>query len=185
MQSFNQRACRMEETRVCKNTICPHDMNRGAAGGHNCHQHTWELWKELSGRSLQQMLGVGSKVSNLGLAGGLIGLSTDFIHCEKVWKLGERRGRLCWFCRHWTLWRKRNSQKIWGLLSTFTLTFIRYGMNIISDMNNGKGLKELRIQVSQAVTSWLNARGVEGWIDWNLCLDERGQSMDASQIWLQ
>jgi len=47
--------------------------------------------QELSGRSLEQMLG--------------------------VWKLGER-----------------------------------YGMNIISDMNNG----------------------VEGWIDWNLCLDERG-----------
>lgn len=60
------------------------------------------------------------------------------------------------------------------------LTFIRrYGMNIISDMNNGK---ELRMQVSchAVTTSWLNAGGVEGWIDWNLCLDERGQSMDAS-----
>lgn len=33
MQSFNQRVCRMEETRVCKNTICSHDMNRGGAGG--------------------------------------------------------------------------------------------------------------------------------------------------------
>ena len=111
-------------------------------------KYTWELWKELSGRSLEQMLGVGSKVNNVGLAGGLIRLSTDFTHYEKVWKLGERRGRLFWFCKHvccyqnvrqWTLWRKQN-------LKRFTLTFIhRYGMNIISDMNNGK---ELRMQVS-------------------------------------
>ena len=77
---------------------------------------------------------------------------------------------------------------------TSTADICRYGMNIISDMNNGAPLRTI-VAHSLRVSAWLAGgssifqhiptyssifqhipaiAGVEGWIDWNLCLDERG-----------
>lgn len=50
-------------------------------------------------------------------------------------------------------------------------------MNIISDMNNGKGLVRSHLHSNAFLLLHaldLESLGVEGWIDWNLCLDERG-----------
>lgn len=155
-------------------------------------KYTWELWKELSGRSLEQMLGVGSKVNNVGLAGGLIRLSTDFTYYEKVWKLGERRGRLFWFCKHVLLPKCQTMNFVEETKSE------KIHADFHPQVRNEHHIWHEQWQRTQnagqlsrchaVTTSWLNAGGVEGWIDWNLCLDERGQSMDASdasQIWLQ